>query len=167
MMTTVKTSTLDSFDVADVSVEITPVEKAGDATKLGIKDKVAMQLDLSKFKILVAEDNSIKLQIIVRMLKSTGCAIKVAENGFEAIIQYYEFQPDILLMDIQMPDVDGLAALKAIRNQGGVAPIIAVTANVTKDEVTAYSAAGFNDVIAKPINRELLIKKISMALTAQ
>jgi CheY-like chemotaxis protein len=68
-------------------------------------------------------------------------------------------------MDIQMPDVDGLAALKAIRNQGGVAPILAVTANVTKDEVTAYSMAGFKDVIAKPITREVLINKITMALT--
>jgi CheY-like chemotaxis protein len=165
MMTIVETSTTDSFDVADVAAEITPVEKAKTATQFKIKDKVAMQLDLSKFKILVAEDNSINLQIIVRMLKSTGCTVKVAEDGFEAIILYYEFQPYIVLMDIQMPDVDGLAALKAILHQGGVAPILAVTANVTKDEVTAYSIAGFKDVIAKPITREVLINKISMALT--
>jgi CheY-like chemotaxis protein len=163
MMTIVETSTTDSFDIADVTAEIMSVEKA--ETKVGIKDKVARQLDLSKFKILVAEDNSINLQIIVRMLRATGCTVKVAEDGFEAIILYYQFQPDIVLMDIHMPDVDGLAALKAIRSQGGLAPILAVTANVTKDEVTAYSMAGFKDVIAKPITREVLFNKISMALT--
>lgn len=162
-MTIVETSTTDSFDIADVTAEIMSVEKA--ETKVGIKDKVARQLDLSKFKILVAEDNSINLQIIVRMLRATGCTVKVAEDGFEAIILYYQFQPDIVLMDIHMPDVDGLAALKAIRSQGGLAPILAVTANVTKDEVTAYSMAGFKDVIAKPITREVLFNKISMALT--
>jgi CheY-like chemotaxis protein len=163
MMTIVETSTTDSFDIADVTAEIMSAEKA--ETKVGIKDKVARQLDLSKFKILVAEDNSINLQIIVRMLRATGCTVKVAEDGFEAIILYYQFQPDIVLMDIHMPDVDGLAALKAIRSQGGLAPILAVTANVTKDEVTAYSMAGFKDVIAKPITREVLFNKISMALT--
>lgn len=164
-MTIVETSTTNSVDVADIAADIRPIEKAETATAFGIKDKIAMQLDLSTFKILVAEDNSINLQIIVRMLESTGCTIKVAEDGFEAIILYYEFQPDIVLMDIQMPDVDGFSALKAIRNQGGVAPILAVTANVTKDQVTAYSMAGFKDVIAKPITREVLINKISMALT--
>jgi CheY-like chemotaxis protein len=163
-MKTDKQGTLDSIDVADISTATAPVQKAENATQIEITDNAVVKLDLSKFKVLVVEDNEINQEIIVRMLETTGFTVKVAEDGFEAIIYYFEFNPDIVLMDIYMPDVDGVAALKAIRNQGGVAPIFAVTANVTKDEVKAYLAAGFNDIIAKPIMREILIKKISTAL---
>jgi CheY-like chemotaxis protein len=132
---------------------------------MDITDNSVMHQDWSKFKVLVVDDDSISREIVACMLEPTNCIVKIAEDGFEAINDFFEFQPDIVLMDINMPDVNGVSTLKIIRNQGGVAPIFAVTASVTKGDVKAYLAAGFNDIIAKPILREILINKISTALT--
>jgi CheY-like chemotaxis protein len=164
-MTIVKSSVAKSEDANGIPPAVVPLKKSECPVEMDIKDDGIMQQDLSKFKVLVVDDDSITREILACMLEPTNCIVKIAADGFEAIIDYFEFQPDIVLMDINMPDVNGVSALKLIRNQGGVAPIVAVTASVTKGEVKAYLAAGFNDIIAKPILREVLINKISTALT--
>ncbi|MFT4732720.1 MAG: two-component system sensor histidine kinase/response regulator [Gammaproteobacteria bacterium] len=167
-MKTVESSATESTQSADATGNppvIISSQKSENPLEMDIKDSVGKHENLSKFKVLVVDDDSITREIIGCMLEPTNCIVKMAEDGFEAIIDYFEFQPDIVLMDINMPDVNGVSALKLIRNQGGVAPIIAVTASVTKGEVRGYLAAGFNDIIAKPISRQVLINKISIALT--
>jgi CheY-like chemotaxis protein len=164
-MKTVESSVTESADTNGNPPVIISLQKPENPVEMDMKDSVVTQQDLSKFKVLVVDDESISREILACMLEPTNCTVKIAEDGFEAIAKYFEFQPDIVLMDINMPDVNGVSALKIIRNQGGVAPIFAVTASVTKGEVRAYLAAGFNDIIAKPILRQVLINKISIALT--
>ena len=110
-------------------------------------------LNFSGVRVLVAEDNQINLRLASLMLERLGCRADVAANGLEAV-QAVRRQPyDIILMDVQMPEMDGVEATRAIRALPGlgVPPyIIAVTANVLHEDRQSYVEAGMNDFLGKP-----------------
>jgi PAS domain S-box-containing protein len=109
-------------------------------------------------RILLAEDNQINQKVTLRMLKKLGHSADVAANGFE-VLQALERQPyDIVLMDVQMPDMDGIETTKAIRQRWPVdrPGIIAVTANALEGDRERYLKSGMDDYIAKPIRIEEL-----------
>ena len=109
--------------------------------------------DLTGKKILIAEDNRINQVVVKKMLELTHADMFFAKNGLEVIHLYQEVQPDLILMDIQMPELDGVSACQHIRFYSKDIPIIAVTANVMKDDVKAYLNSGFDSHIAKPIEQ--------------
>ncbi|WP_143870931.1 PAS domain-containing hybrid sensor histidine kinase/response regulator [Catenovulum sediminis] len=108
--------------------------------------------DLHGFKILLAEDNEINQQVVLGMLASTGADTEVALDGRKAIEMAHSFMPDLILMDIQMPNIDGVKATLEIHQSYPNMPIIALTANVMKEDVNEYLASGFADILAKPID---------------
>jgi two-component system sensor histidine kinase/response regulator len=118
----------------------------------------------SRYNILLAEDNMINQKLAVKMLEKKGHRVVIAENGQKAV-EALEAQPfDLVLMDVQMPEVDGIEATQIIRNQerqnGGHVPIVAMTAHAMKENKEQCLAAGMDDYLSKPIRPEELLAVI-------
>ncbi|WP_454714643.1 ATP-binding protein [Caulobacter segnis] len=119
-------------------------------------------------RILLVDDHPMNRELGQAMLVLAGCDVTVAEDGDEAVRLAAEQRFDVILMDIHMPRMDGLAASEAIRalpGEHGKAPIIAVTADVLPQQVERYRRAGMVDHIAKPIDRETLYRVVDHWLT--
>jgi len=120
--------------------------------------------------ILIAEDVEINREIIGTILEETGISIDFAENGRQAVTMFEETpgRYSLILMDIQMPEMDGYEATRGIRSSGrrGAAaiPIIAMTANVFREDIEKCLAAGMNDHLGKPVNTGDLFKKLKLYL---
>jgi len=125
----------------------------------------------SKCKILVAEDNKSNQFIMLHMLEKYGYSAHIASNGDEVIKALEEKPYDIILMDIQMPHLNGLDTTKIIRdkekNTGKHIPIIAVTAHGMKEDRKKCLEAGMDQYITKPVNPEELNKVIAIILKKQ
>lgn len=120
--------------------------------------------DLTGLSILIAEDNEINQLIVKSMIEKTHADIRLATNGIEAIDAFNQETPDLILMDIQMPEMDGLTACKAIRCSDTTIPIIALTANVLLEDVQEYLSSGFDGHIGKPIIQTTLFEQLSRFL---
>ncbi len=105
-------------------------------------------------RVLLVEDNEINQELAMELLTSSGITVSVANNGKEALDRLEQAEYDGVLMDIQMPVMDGYSATRAIRQQGRFKglPIIAMTANAMVGDRDKVIEAGMNDHIAKPIN---------------
>jgi CheY-like chemotaxis protein len=120
---------------------------------LAANDPVA-ELQRRSASLLLAEDNPINQEVALELLRSAGMAVDLAENGVEAVALATEKAYDLILMDVQMPEMDGLAATRLIRQLAGHqrTPIIALTASVFGEDVDAGIAAGMNEYLAKPVD---------------
>ncbi len=110
-------------------------------------------------RLLVAEDNLINQKVICALLEVVGHKTEVVADGAEAVAAVQRKEYDAILMDVQMPNMDGLMATREIRNLGGrfeKLPIIALTANAMAGDRERYLAAGMNAYVSKPIDAELL-----------
>ena len=103
-------------------------------------------------RILVAEDDRVNQLVITQWLARAGIATSVAQNGQEVLEQIAAATPDLVLMDVQMPGMDGLEATRRLRDLGLELPIIGLSAGVSRAEQDACAAAGMHDFIAKPID---------------
>lgn len=121
----------------------------------------AMQVLHGK-RVLLAEDNRVNQKLASHMLEKLGMLIDIANNGKEAIERLNATRYDIVLMDIQMPVMDGLEATQLIRQDSRfkVLPIVAMSAGVTLDEQERCSEAGMTDFIGKPIDSAQLMAKL-------
>jgi PAS domain S-box-containing protein len=117
----------------------------------------------SKTRLLLAEDNPINQQVIIEVLSGDNQCFEIdtANNGKEALDLLENKPYDLILMDIQMPVMDGLTAAKKIRNSDQSIPIIAVTAHAMKGYRELCLHAGMNDYITKPVDKDLLHAKIN------
>ena len=106
--------------------------------------------------IVVAEDNKVNQILIKAILDKTGCFYDVVENGQDAIDFVLRRSPDMVLMDIQMPTLDGVEACRMIKEKLPKLPIVALTANVMEDDIKRYREAGFDDHVGKPIDLKVL-----------
>jgi PAS domain S-box-containing protein len=113
--------------------------------------------------VLVAEDNAINSRLIVRILEQMGYRPDIAANGFEVLDAMHRQPYDLVLMDVQMPEMDGLEATLQIRAEQGDNPgpvIIAITANAMGDDRQTCLNAGMDDYLSKPIRVEDLQEKV-------
>jgi CheY-like chemotaxis protein len=114
-------------------------------------------------KVLLAEDNSINRQIVVSMLTKLGLAVDIARNDAEAVAAVQRSDYDLVLMDVQMPVLDGLEATRRIRELPGAGPeipIIAMTAHAMNGDREKCLAAGMNDYVAKPIDPDGFVASV-------
>ncbi|MEP7262928.1 MAG: ATP-binding protein [Bacteroidota bacterium] len=142
-----------NFDKADVQ-----------AISSGIPQRVEFT-SLGKLRVLLAEDNRVNQFITEAMLQDWGFVVDSATNGREAISLINQYYYDIILMDIQMPDLNGIDAMHIIRNMSdkkkAKTPIIALTANTSRTMHKKYISEGMTDLLVKPYKEVTLFSKIA------
>ncbi|MEZ5583621.1 MAG: response regulator, partial [Candidatus Competibacteraceae bacterium] len=124
--------------------------------------------------VLVAEDNPVNQTVVEEMLRELGCRVDIVANGSKAVEAAKQHRYDLILMDVQMPELDGYQATAVIRNQENEAgtvgtapvPIIAVTANALAGSQEECLAAGMNDYISKPFRQSQLAALLQRWLSA-
>jgi two-component system CheB/CheR fusion protein len=119
----------------------------------------------NQVKILIAEDNQLNQMLIKAILDKESIQYDLAENGKEVLEKLNSTHFDLILMDIQMPIMDGVSATIEIRNKlQSRIPIIALTANASVTDEMKYKEVGMNDHLSKPFKREDLFNKIKKQL---
>jgi CheY-like chemotaxis protein len=125
----------------------------------------------SKLRVLLAEDNAVNQRWAVRLLEKQGHSAVVVRTGRAALKALDEQEFDLVLMDVQMPDMDGLEATAAIRERekGNVkrVPIIAMTAHAMSGDRERCLAAGMDGYVAKPVSGQTLAREINRVRTAR
>jgi len=123
----------------------------------------------NRIRVLVADDNAVNLKLAVRLLEKFGVHADGVANGLEVIESLEMIPYDLILMDVQMPELDGIEATKRIRSgrtkvSDKNVPIIAMTARSMKGDEDQCIAAGMNDYIPKPVDAKVLFNKIEQQL---
>ena len=135
-------------------------------------DVASPATDRTRLRILVAEDNLVNQKLVTRMLERAGHDVSIAGNGAEAVTAFEASTFDLILMDGQMPEMDGLKAADAIRMRerssglGAHVPIIALTAYALKGDRDRFLACGMDDYLTKPIQQRELFDAIARAVAA-
>ena len=129
------------------------------------------KIDLHDASILLVEDNAINQKIIILSLKNAVRNIDIAHHGKEALDKFGTSKYDLILMDIQMPVMNGIVATKKIRELESATnshtPIIAITANALSGDKETCLAAGMNDYISKPFHVDILVQKMKNLLEVE
>jgi CheY-like chemotaxis protein len=126
----------------------------------------AAPVRLAGRRVLVVDDNKIAQQVISHALKRAGFLFEFADGGEQAVAMAGQSRYDLILMDMEMPDVDGLAATRRIRKIPGYArtPIVAVTANWSDEHRIHCARLGLQEFVSKPIDRAELLHKVESLL---
>ncbi|MCB0336777.1 MAG: response regulator, partial [Bdellovibrionales bacterium] len=132
----------------------------------GVLDAELALLTSSGAQVLLVEDNPVNQKLALHLLERKGYSVSVASDGQEAVDKVMEHGFDLILMDIEMPILGGLAATQLIRTlpNGGEVPIIALTAHSENSNQKTFKEAGLNGFVTKPINPEALYFEISQLL---
>jgi len=145
-------------------VQVSAAAAPAPQSKLETSDSTGPQF--GQLRVLIAEDNAINQVLIEKILERHGWSLTLVSNGREAVDLVEREQFDLVLMDIRMPVMDGVAATKSIRAGGGPQsqlPIIALTANTMEDDKRTYLEAGMDGVVGKPVDRATLLDAIAQA----
>lgn len=129
-----------------------PLAKSEEIAQNTKSKKVVTCPNLSGTTILIADDNPINRTIIKQALAPSNANVIEAKHGEEALNLSLKHQPNLVLMDIHMPVMDGITAFRLLKEKDFSAPVIAFTANVLKHDVERYITEGFNDYLSKPLN---------------
>ncbi len=135
-----------------------------DGTSIEAPANDVTEPDIGAFKVLLVEDNPTNRLVISKILEALGVVVETACDGAEGVQKAETGAYDLVLMDIQMPGMDGIEATKRIRAMEGLKgamPILAITANVMADQRTSYQDAGMDGVVAKPVSAAALLAEIA------
>ncbi|WKY48843.1 ATP-binding protein [Eubacteriaceae bacterium ES3] len=171
------------LDMMDGSIRFDSVPSQGSrfhikiplqSTQIGhkIKFKQNPQMSLENYLVLLVEDDRVNQIVIEKMLSSFGIQVDTARNGREGIEKAYHRKYDLILMDVQMPIMDGIEATKIIRNKNKdqesskntSTPIIALTAFALEGDQLIFKKSGMNDYASKPVERNQLFHLLSQYL---
>jgi two-component system sensor histidine kinase/response regulator len=131
--------------------------------------QAAMTASPQPLQILLAEDNVVNQRVAITMLTKMGHQVTLATNGLEALERWRQNDFDLILMDVQMPEMTGLEATRQIRSEeviGVHIPIVAMTASAMSEERDRCLAAGMDDFISKPVSYKVIEQMIAARLTA-
>jgi CheY-like chemotaxis protein len=122
------------------------------------RQKEQSKISMAKLsgEILLAEDNLLNQQLVQRLLEKMGATVTVAENGAVAVNLAQQNHYDLIYMDMQMPVVSGIDAVRTLRNNDYTCPIVMLTANTTLEDRALCKDAGSDGFLAKPIDTEKL-----------
>jgi CheY-like chemotaxis protein len=137
--------------------------EAAEAPNAAVADADAL---LDGVRVLVVEDNATNRMIATKLLENLGASVETAPDGYAGVAAAERGGFDLILMDIQMPGIDGLEAARRIRSLGGAPaaiPIVALTANVMAHQRRSYLDAGMDGVVGKPISPGALLAEIAQA----
>lgn len=144
------------------SIPHIPAEPLRDETKIKYLNKDVMHWEDKM--IMIVEDDDFNFAYLKEILTATGLEIKRAENGKQALEFANSLNPELIVMDIKLPLMNGLDVTRKIRENGNKVPIIAQTAYAMSEDKNVCLEAGCDDYISKPIHKELFLKKISYYL---
>jgi signal transduction histidine kinase/CheY-like chemotaxis protein len=147
-----------------------PSEQATQGVSIVTTFKIALERFGRTPRVLFAEDNPTNQFVARQLLKGFDLQVDMVGDGMEAVEAAARFAYDAICMDMQMPEMDGLEATRLIRALGGplaTIPIIALTANAFPEDVRACFAAGMNQFVGKPVNRETLLTALLRALSEE
>jgi CheY-like chemotaxis protein/signal transduction histidine kinase len=169
LVETLESSTVFSFFLSFNISDIKPVVEIAEIQSAIEPESLTKPIDLNDANILLVEDNLINQKIVILSIQKLVKNIDVASNGKEALDKFGTSKYDVILMDIQMPVMDGIIATKKIREiETGTnkhTPIIAITANALAGDKENCLAAGMNDYISKPFQPEVLILKMKSLIS--
>jgi signal transduction histidine kinase/ActR/RegA family two-component response regulator len=129
--------------------------------------QLTQSFDLEGHKVLLVEDNPMNIMIAERLLKKWKLKVVVAVNGKEALVKEKEEDFDLILMDLQMPEMDGYEATKRLRKKGFTRPVIALTASPMEHDAAKLKALGLDGMVSKPYNPEDLYAAVSEKLAVE
>jgi signal transduction histidine kinase/DNA-binding response OmpR family regulator len=136
--------------------------------RVGAEDLKASIAALGRpLRVLIAEDDATNRMVVVKMLQEFTAETRIATDGVQALQAASEADFDLMLMDVRMPEMDGLAATRAIRARGGrlaAVPIIALTANAFAEDMKLCREAGMSDFLAKPLRKPAMVAAILRAI---
>lgn len=120
-------------------------------------------------KVLVVEDNSVNLELLCEMLQLNDYEIVEARDGQEALARLNEVYPDIVLLDVNMPRMDGFAVIDRVRGNPRFLrlPVIAVTGYAMQEDLDKMLVAGFDSYVIKPINLKSLLAEMSRLIKSR
>lgn len=124
------------------------------------KNTLVRSDNLAGLRILLVEDHPINIAVAKKILESWNATVEVAENGLRAIHIFTPSRFDVILMDIQMPVMDGYEATQLLRERGFTVPIIALTASASMSDMSKIMSCGMNDFLSKPFNPNNLFHKL-------
>lgn len=136
-----------------------PIAQVNEATL----NKVSLpeNIDFTGMSLLLVEDNQVNVMVAKQLLNRWKIEVDVAENGKDALVWVQRKKYDLILMDLQMPEMDGFESAETMRKAGIVTPIFALSANVNSDARENVIASGMNDYISKPFKPAELAEKIN------
>lgn len=119
-----------------------------------------------KQTILIADDDKKSIKLLRDVLQASGYSVAVARDGRETVALAQARKPDLILMDIRMPVMDGIAAMKELRADPNTdrIPIIAITAHAMRGDKERFIQQGFDDFLAKPVDIHVLLDRVRLHL---
>ena len=120
--------------------------------------------DGSALRVLVVDDEQMLTDLLSMALKMEGWEVKTAASGFQALQSAREFEPDAMVLDIMMPDLDGMAVLQRLRQSGDDVPVLFLTAKDAVNDRVAGLTAGGDDYVTKPFGLEELAARVAAVL---
>ncbi len=147
-----------------------PGASESDFSRKGGAEKGTSRGEVPSFEgklILVAEDMQVNREVVSRMLKKTGARINFAENGEEAVRSVENQVPDLVLMDLHMPRMDGFEATRILRKKYGDLPIIALSAAAMEEDLRRTRDMGMQEHLVKPISRQILYEALRRYLSSE
>ncbi len=159
-------STLGKGTTFAFDIQVASVNQSSSQTTQETRRVIGLAPDQQRYRILVVDDLPEGRLLLVRLLAPLGFSVREAEDGQEAVELWRSYSPHLILMDMQMPVINGYEATKRIKAhlRGQATAIIALTASAFEEEQTLSLSAGCNDCVRKPFREEMLLAKIAQHL---
>ncbi|MUH72992.1 ABC transporter substrate-binding protein [Psychrosphaera haliotis] len=158
------TSEVDKGSCFTVSLPLKKSESETQQENQNSSDKIDVP-DFTSKRILIAEDNKVNQILFRAIMVKTNCDFDIVDNGQIAVEHILKNKYDLVLMDIQMPVLDGVSACEIIKKDFSVLPVIAISANIMVDDIEEYKQAGFDEFIGKPINIKEMYETLNRFLS--